>query len=71
MNDFDRLLEIKLRHLLDPVVIAAPPPRRGKSKRTVQTVLAPEPPHLELAVEAIPVRVEPVAIAVPATRLHF
>jgi hypothetical protein len=71
MNDFDKLLEIKLRHMLDPLVIAVPPPRGGKRKMTAQTVLAPEQPHVELAFEAIPVRIEPVAIAVTATRLHY
>ena len=33
MNDFDRLLEIKLRRLLDPVS-ATPAPPRGKPARS-------------------------------------
>ncbi|HEY0832095.1 MAG TPA: hypothetical protein VGE99_13200 [Candidatus Dormibacteraeota bacterium] len=69
MNDFDRLLEIKLRHMLDPVVVAVPPMRGGKRKRADQRVLPTEPPLVELAAGAITVRLEPIAIPVPATHL--
>ena len=69
MDDFDRLLELKLRRMLDPVVAAVPPIRGGKRKRTAQFVLAPEPPHVELVVEAIPVRIERIAIPLPAPHL--
>jgi hypothetical protein len=58
MNYFDSVLELRLKHLLDPVVAAVPPARRGRRPRrpivTVQTA------GIELLVEAIPV-VEPVA----------
>jgi len=61
MNDFDQFLELKLRHMLDPVV-ATPAPPRGRIKRTKRPILAVEAP-LGLAVEAIPV-VDPVTIPV-------
>jgi hypothetical protein len=69
MNDFDRLLEMKLRRMLDPVVVAVPPMRGGKRKRSDQPVPPPEPPLVELALEVIPVRLEPIAIPVSATHL--
>jgi hypothetical protein len=59
MNDFDRMLEIKLRQMLDPVV-ATKPPRRGGWKRGRKPVLALQAP-LDIAAsrgvvaEAIPV----------------
>jgi len=59
MNDFDRLLEIKLRQMLDPVV-ATKPPRGGGWKRGRKPVLALQAP-LDIAAlggavaEAIPV----------------
>jgi hypothetical protein len=59
MNDFDRLLELRLRHMLDPVVASQPPARRGKASRR-RVVLTVQPVGIELAAEAIPV-VEPVA----------
>jgi hypothetical protein len=59
MNDFDSVLEFRLRHLLDPVV-ASKPPRRGRRLR--QPILTIVPARVELAVEAIPV-IEPVATA--------
>jgi hypothetical protein len=63
MNDFDRVLELRLRHLLDPVVASQPPVRRGRlSKRTpILTVITGGD---EFAREAIMV-VEPVGAIVP------
>jgi hypothetical protein len=63
MNDFDRILELKLRHLLDPVVASQPPPRRGQAARR-RAFLTVKPAGIELAAEVIPV-VEPVVVAVP------
>lgn len=61
MNDFDRLLELRLRHMLDPVVTARPPVRRGRLKRSQEPTLTV---GAELAACAIPV-VEPVvAVAI-------
>jgi len=40
MNDFDRLLEMRLRLLLDPVVATRPPMPRGRSKRVRKPLLA-------------------------------
>jgi hypothetical protein len=59
MDDFDRLLEIQLKLLLDPVVARRPPARKGLPEDTTR----PAPLTLTvdaLAVEAIPV-VGPVA----------
>jgi hypothetical protein len=64
MNDFDLLLEVNLRRMLDPVVAAPPPVRRGKARKTPRPVLAVEAAPLEFAAETIPV-VEPVVVAVP------
>jgi hypothetical protein len=58
MNDFDSVLELQLRHLLDPVVASRPPTRRSRGPR--KPVLTIEPVGIELAAEAIPV-IEPVA----------
>jgi len=33
MDDFDRLLESRLRRLLDPIVAKPPPARRGSAGR--------------------------------------
>jgi hypothetical protein len=63
MNDFDRFLEIELRHMLGPVTATPAPPlkaRRKASGRPPVVVLAP----IELTVEAVAV-VEPVAVPVP------
>lgn len=64
MNDFDRLLELDLRRMLDPVVASEPPIRRGKAKTTRRLVLAVDNSPLDLAGETVPV-VEPVALAMP------
>ncbi len=57
MNDFDSILELQLKHLLDPVVASVPPARRGRRPRS--PILTVQTAGLEFAVEAIPV-VEPV-----------
>ena len=58
MNDFefDRLVEIKLRQLLDPVAAAPQPPRKGLGRRTEPSVA---PIELTLVAEkvAVPVKV--------------
>jgi len=64
MNDFDILLERKLRQMLDPVVAQRPPVRRGRLNRTDITLVIS--PKVELAVEPIAV-VSPVIA--PAPRL--
>jgi hypothetical protein len=67
MNDFDRLLQIELRQMLDPVVAAPAPTRKGQPNRKRFAIPALTSP-VELvaaslpAVEAIPVTV-PVAVA--------
>jgi hypothetical protein len=59
MNDFDSVLELRLKHLLDPVVVSVPPPRRGRRPRV--PILTVESERIELAVEALPV-IEPVPV---------
>jgi hypothetical protein len=71
MNDFDRLLELGLRYMLDPVVAARPPVRMGRQKRSQEPVLFV---GAELAAPSIPTiqMVEPVvavAIAIPTNTL--
>jgi hypothetical protein len=61
MNDFDRLLEMKLRHLLDPVVAGRPPARRARQHRPQHAILTVEAVGLELAAETIAVD-EPVVV---------
>jgi len=52
MNDFESVLELRLKHLLDPVVASQPPARRSRDRRRpFVTVL---PAGCELAMEAIP-----------------
>jgi hypothetical protein len=69
MNDFDTVLELRLKHLLDPVVASTPPGRRGRKPLRL-TVLTVQPAGIELAVEAIPAA-EPVPVAVvPATAVR-
>ena len=62
-NDFDQILELKLRHLLDPVV-ARRPPVRGARQKPQQPIRIVERGGVELAVEAIHV-VEPVVVSLP------
>jgi hypothetical protein len=65
MNDFDRILELMLRNLLDPVVASQPPARRGRLDRRQGSAVVVEPIGIELAAEAIPIAVvEPVAVTV-------
>jgi hypothetical protein len=64
MNDFDRLLDVQLRHMLDPVVATPAPPRRGRHPRAGRPILAVIA-SIELPSEAIPV--EPVVVTVPVT----
>ena len=64
MNDFDTVLELRLRHLLDPVVASRPPIRRGQANRTRRPILTVKTGGLELAPETVAV-VEPVVVAVP------
>ena len=54
MNDFDRLLEYKLRQMLDSVVTQQPPARR-RTKRPAEAVATIPLAPVELAPEAIPV----------------
>jgi hypothetical protein len=68
MNDFERVLELRLKHLLDPVVASVPPGRRGRTPRRL-TVLTVQPAGIELAVEAITVA-EPVAVTASVTALR-
>jgi hypothetical protein len=63
MNDFDLTLELKLRHLLDPVVATTPPPRRG-SKKAAKPILAIVQASIEPIAVAIP-GMEPVVVTVP------
>ena len=65
MNDFDRFLEFRLRHMLDPVVATRPPVRRGRHKRSQEPILTV---GVELATAAIPVVVEPMTVAVAPAR---
>ena len=68
MNDFDQILELKLRHLLDPIVASRPPARRARQKRPQPSILTVDGVGIELA-EAIPV-VEPVVVALPIAAGH-
>lgn len=55
MNDFERLLEHRLRQMLDPVV-GQRPPRRRRGKRAAKPIVAVVPPStIEFAPETIPV----------------
>ncbi|HEY1420063.1 MAG TPA: hypothetical protein VGG90_05065 [Candidatus Dormibacteraeota bacterium] len=63
MNDFDRLLHIELRQMLDPVV-AIPAPPRNRRRRTKGIALRAFASPLELVAGTLPV-VEPAVVAVP------
>ena len=63
MNDFDRFLDLQLRHMLDPVVACPPPPRRSRPPRRRQPVLVVEAP-IERMADAMPA-LEPVVVTVP------
>lgn len=63
MNDFDRVLEIRLRQMLDPVVATRPPTPRGKrDRKPYLAVLAPIEATVFGGVVAIPVAVEHQAV---------
>ena len=66
MNDFDSILELKLRHLLDPVVAGRPPVRRAHLKRPQQPILVVDEVGVELAADAI-LAVEPVVVTLPVS----
>lgn len=66
MNDFDRLLEIKLRQMLDPVVATPPPARRGPFKGTPTPVLAVEAPFSTAGLGGAVAEMIPVAVEQPA-----
>ena len=69
MNDFDRLLQIELRQMLDPVVAAAAPTRRGRPKRRRFALGALTSP-VELVAGSLPaVEAVPVTVPVAAARL--
>jgi hypothetical protein len=69
MNDFDKFLDLKLRHMLDPVVATPAPPRRSRRTRARKPILAVEAPIETGAFGAIGPQaislVEPVMAAVP------
>jgi len=67
MNDFDRLLEHKLRQMLDPVVATPAPPRRERPTKSRRPLLMVETGSRAVVVEAIPVIV---AVPAPSIRLH-
>jgi hypothetical protein len=56
MNDFDRHVEFQLRLLLDPIVKASAPPRKGSRKRMEEARVLELPAVMPLAV-AVPVEV--------------
>lgn len=62
MNDIDRLLQIGLRRLLDPVVATPAPPRRGldRAASTARAITG----SIELAAGPFPAA-EPAVVAVP------
>jgi hypothetical protein len=64
MNDFDKVLELQLRHMLDPVVATRPPARGERPKKTRKPILVVRAAAIELVADAIPM-VEPVAVTVP------
>ena len=68
MNDFDQILELKLRRLLDPIVAGQPPARRAPQKPR-QPIFTVERVGIALAAEAIPV-IEPVVLTAPVAAAH-
>jgi hypothetical protein len=68
MNEFDRFLEVELRLMLDPVVVARPP-TRGGLRGPRKPVLAVVPPTIELPADPVG-QVEPVTVAVTVTPAH-
>ena len=66
MNDFDLILELNLRQMLDPVVARKPPVRGGRLARAQAPILALEPAGLELAPQPIAV-LDSVAVTIPVS----
>jgi hypothetical protein len=66
MNDFETVLELRLRHLLDPVVASQPPRRRGRASRVRRPILTVKTGGLEFAPGAFSM-VAQVPVAVPVT----
>jgi hypothetical protein len=66
MNDFESVLELRLKHLLDPVVASQPPARRSRDRR--RPFLTVLPAGGELAMEAIPAVESVVTVQVTAAR---
>ena len=66
MNDFESVLELRLKHLLDPVVASQPPARRSRDRR--RPFLTVLPAGGELALEAIPAVDSEVTVQVTAAR---
>jgi len=63
MNDFDKFLDLQLRHMLDPVVATPAPPRRSRPPKARKPVLAVQA-SIELVPEVVPA-VEPLMATVP------
>ena len=63
MNDFDRFLDLQLRHMLDPIVAAPAPRRRSRRPNARRSILVVLETPIEFAPEAI-AAVEPVAVTV-------
>lgn len=66
MNDFDRLLENKLRKMLDPVVATPAPPRGQRPSKSRKPVLRVESGSRRAVGEPIPVIV---TVTRPSLRL--
>jgi hypothetical protein len=62
MNDFDKFLELELRHMLDLVVATTAPARGSHRRRARRPILRVEVAVAELA-EVIPV--EPAVVPIP------
>jgi len=55
MNDFDQILELKLRQMLDPVVASPAPARGRRDTRSRRPILTLQPVPLEVVPVAVPV----------------
>ncbi len=66
MNDFDGFLEFELRQMLDPVVASGTPRRRARKKANGRQLLvvvrAPHGLAVEVAVERVPIPIQPLGI---------
>jgi hypothetical protein len=63
MNDFDQVLELKLRQLLDPVVATQAPPRGSRRRRARRPVLSVEVPAAGLVADVA--SIEAVVVPIP------